>query len=230
MSASRNIPGPSPLAALRPFVRRTRSAEEEEFCELCSGALMRDHQHLLELGKRNVVCACDACALLFSSQATPRYRRIPRRIRRVPEFVLDDQEWDSLLIPISLAFFFYNSSAERVVAYYPSPAGPTESLLDLEYWDPIAERNPVLKRMEPDVEALLVNRVRQTHEYYIAPIDQCYRLVGVIRKNWRGLSGGPEVWKQIDAFFAALKQASSVAPNVSSGSVTINSHSEGRRA
>ena len=77
------------------------------------------------------------------------------------DFALDDQQWDSLLIPISLAFFFHSSSAGRVLAYYPSPAGATESLLDLEYWDAIAERNPVLKRMEPDVEALLVNRVSQ---------------------------------------------------------------------
>jgi hypothetical protein len=162
---------------------------------------------LLELGKRNIICACDACALLFSGQAAPRYRRIPRRIRMLRDLNLDDQQWDSLLIPISLAFFFYSSSAGRAVAYYPSPAGATESLLDLEHWDAIAEGNPVLKRMEPDVEALLVNRIGKPPEYYIAPIDLCYRLVGVIRKNWRGLSGGKEVWKQIDAFFVALKQA-----------------------
>jgi hypothetical protein len=166
--------------------------------------------------KRNVVCACDACALLFSSQAAPRYRRIPRRIRRLTDFALDDQQWESLLIPINLAFFFFSSSAGRVLAYYPSPAGATESLLDLEYWDAIAERNTVLQRMEPDVEALLINRVRQAREYYLVPIDQCYRLVGVIRKNWHGLSGGPEVWKQIDAFFATLRQASPAAPGASS--------------
>ncbi len=111
------------------------------------------------------------------------------------DFALDDHQWESLLIPIELAFFFHNSSAGRVLAYYPSPAGATESLLDLEYWEAIVERNPVLKRMEPDVEALLVNRISTPHQYYIAPIDHCYRLVGVIRKNWRGLSGGKEVWK-----------------------------------
>lgn len=206
MSEFSEMPGQGPLATLRQFVRRS-AAGEPLFCELCSGALAPDHQHLLELGKRNVVCACDACALLFSSQAAPRYHRIPRQVRMLRDFALDDQQWDSLLIPISLAFFFHSSSANRVLAFYPSPAGATESLLDLEYWDAIAERNPVLKRMEPDVEALLVNRVSKPAEYYSAPIDHCYRLVGVIRKSWRGLSGGAEVWKQIDAFFAALKQA-----------------------
>jgi hypothetical protein len=42
-------------------------------------------------------------------------------------------------------------------------------------------------------------------EYYIAPIDECYRLVGIVRAGWRGLSGGTEVWKEIKTFFEALK-------------------------
>ena len=35
--------------------------------------------------------------------------------------------------------------------------------------------------MEPDVEALLINRVGPAREYFLAPIDECYRLVGLIR-------------------------------------------------
>ncbi len=237
MSEFSDMPGRGPLATLCQFVRRAPAAEPV-FCELCSGALAPNHQHMLELGKRNVVCACDACALLFSSQAAPRYHRIPRQVRMLRDFALDDQQWDSLLIPISLAFFFRSSTAGRVLAYYPSPAGATESLLDLEYWDAIAERNPVLKRMEPDVEALLVNRVNKSAEYYIAPIDHCYRLVGVIRKSWRGLSGGAEVWKQIDAFFGALKNACPKATSasgmphasLSTDDATASSCSEDHRA
>ncbi len=57
----------------------------------------------------------------------------------------------------------------------------------------------MLRRLQPDIEALLVNRVGHAHgmakaEYYIAPMDECYRLVGLIRSNWKGLSGGTEVW------------------------------------
>ncbi len=72
--------------------------------------------------------------------------------------------------------------------------------------------------MEPDVEALLANRIEQGHdqgggegggEYYLAPIDKCYELVGLIRAQWRGLSGGPEVWKQIGLFFEELKTRAS---------------------
>ena len=61
---------------------------------------------------------------------------------------------------------------------------------------------------QPDVETFLVNRVGKLHEYYIVPIDECFRLVGLIRLHWRGLSGGAEVWKQIGDFFADLKARS----------------------
>jgi hypothetical protein len=62
--------------------------------------------------------------------------------------------------------------------------------------------------METDVEALLVNRVGDGREYYIVPIDECYKLVGLIRTHWRGLSGGTEVWREISKFYANLKERS----------------------
>jgi len=55
------------------------------------------------------------------------------------------------------------------------------------------------------VEALLVNRVRGTREHFLVPIDECYRLVGLIRMHWRGLSGGREVWEEIEQFFEELR-------------------------
>ncbi len=66
----------------------------------------------------------------------------------------------------------------------------------------------MLTELEPDVEALLVNRVGQAREFFRVPIDECYRLVGIIRSNWRGLSGGAEVWTAIEAFRAGLKARS----------------------
>jgi len=197
--------GRGPLATLQQFVRKP--LERVELCELCATRLSPDHQHLFELDKRQVICACDPCAILFVDNARQRYRRIPRDVRRLDDFLMDDQEWDSLLIPIKLAFFAYSSAAGRIVAQYPSPGGAMESSLDLEYWDAIVDRNPVLKKFAPDVEALLVNRISESPRYYRAPIDQCYRLVGIIRLQWRGLSGGSEVWKRIDEFFAGLNCA-----------------------
>jgi hypothetical protein len=31
-------------------------------------------------------------------------------------------------------------------------------------------------------------------EHYVLPIDECYKLVGLIRAQWVSLSGGTEVW------------------------------------
>jgi Family of unknown function (DUF5947) len=197
--------GRTPFATLQRFVRHPRG--KTEVCEMCAQPLAAAHQHVLELEKRRVVCACDACAILFDGNMRQRYRRIPREVYRLHNFVMDDQEWDSLLIPINLVFFVFDSRVGKVVAQYPSPGGAMESALDLEYWNVIAERNPLLKRFEPDVEALLVNHIATPPQYYRVPIDQCFRLVGIIRTHWRGLSGGSEVWNEIDRFFADLTEA-----------------------
>jgi hypothetical protein len=86
-------------------------------------------------------------------------------------------------------------------------------LLSLDTWVDIVERNPILADMKPDVTALLVNRVgygrsASPAQYYLVPIDECYKLVGLIRTYWRGLSGGTEVWREIGAFFTELKRKS----------------------
>jgi hypothetical protein len=204
--ATTNTSTGNPLTTLQRFVRKPR--ERAEACELCAKPLGDFHQHLLQLDKHQVACACDACAILFSGSTRQRYKRIPRDVVRLDNFAMDNHEWDSLLIPINLAYFVHNSSAGRTTAQYPSPGGPMESSLDLEYWNEIVERNPVLKKFEPDVEALLVNRIGETPRYYRAPIDHCFRLVGIIRTHWRGLSGGSEVWQEIDKFFGELDRIS----------------------
>lgn len=199
--------------SLRQFARRPRRAAE--VCEMCSLELRAEHAHLVELTERRLHCACDACAMLFSARSDAKYKRVPRDVRLLNNFQMSDADWDGLLIPINLAFFFQNSLDSRVSALYPSPAGATESLLPLEAWTNIVRNNPALNSMEPDVEALLVNRVGASRgvaaaEYYIVPIDACYRLVGLIRMHWRGLSGGTEVWKEIGAFFTGLRSKAEV--------------------
>ena len=197
--------GSGAFGHLRRFVRPRPAAEQ---CDLCAATIAPDphHAHLIEPATRQLLCACDACAILFSGQADTRYRRVPRRVRALPDFRLTDAQWDALLIPVGMAFFFYSSVEQRVIALYPSPAGPTESLLSLETWTDLMQDNPTVPPLEPDVEALLVNRVRGHREYYLVPIDECYRLVGLIRVGWRGLSGGATVWQEIDNFFQQLQQ------------------------
>ena len=191
-----------PLAALRRFARPRRSVEQ---CELCSVELGPDHEHLVEPATRKLLCACNACAILFGNKEAANFRRLPRRIRLLNQFRITDEQWDSLMIPIGLSFFFHSSPAGRVVAVYPSPGGPMESLLELTAWRDLARDNPELQTLEPDTEALLVNRIGAARAYYLVPIDECYKLVGLIRMHWHGISGGKAVWEQIDQFFAALQ-------------------------
>jgi|SRR5579871_5446110 len=205
MATSNNPPAQNALASLQRYLRKPQP--RVEMCELCAAPLGEPHQHLLELESRRVTCACDACAILFPGGSRQRFKRIPRDITRLHDFSMDDHEWESLLIPINLAYFVENSAAGRVVAQYPSPGGAMESSLDLEYWNAVVARNPVLKKFEPDVEALLVNRIGENPRYYRAPIDQCFRLVGILRTHWHGLSGGAEVWKEIETFFHQLDGA-----------------------
>jgi hypothetical protein len=190
------------FAVLRKFARKRTPAEH---CELCSAEVGREHAHLLQPVTRQILCACEPCSILFSGQAGGRYRRIPRRAVLLTDFELSDAQWESLMIPINLAFFYRDAASGKMVAMYPSPAGATESLLSLESWGDIAAQSSALQAMEPDVEALLINRVGPAREYFLAPIDECYRLVGLIRLHWKGLSGGTEVWKEIQGFFTELK-------------------------
>lgn len=195
------------FVALRRFMRERPQSEP---CELCSAGLRSEHQHLLEPSRRQLICCCDPCAILFSSTGETKYRRVPRDSYALKDFRLTAAQWDSLMIPINVAFFFESRELGRVTALYPSPAGATESLLSLGAWEELAAENPILHELEPDVEALLVNRLQDTGAYYRVPIDECYRLVGLIRANWRGLSGGQEVWREIAQFFARLDERATV--------------------
>jgi len=186
----------------------TKPAEQ---CELCSVRVPLQHRHLLETEKRQIVCACDSCAMRFEGVVEGRYKIIPRDARALPDFQMSDAEWETLALPINLAFFFYHSPQRKMVAMYPSPAGATESLLPLTAWETLAARNSALRTLEPDVEALLINRVRQQRAYYIVPIDKCFELVGLIRMSWRGFSGGEEVWRDIERFFSNLREMAKTA-------------------
>ncbi len=177
--------------------------------------MAHQHPHLVEIASRKILCACEACATLFDGMAGGKYRRVSRRAQLLASFKMTDAQWENLLIPINMAFFFHSSIEGRIIPLYPSPAGAVESLLPLDAWNEIVEQNAALNHLRPDIEALLVNRVGHAHElccaeYYIAPIDECYRLVGLIRANWKGLSGGTEVWGEIGRFFTDLRSRADI--------------------
>ncbi len=192
-----------PWEVLRRFARPRPAVER---CELCGAGLAPEHPHLLEPSSRQLRCCCEACSILFSGRQDARYRKVPPRVDALIDFRLSDQQWEDLHLPINLAFFVNGSVAGRVQAYFPSPAGATESLLTFEAWDGLAAENPVLRELEPDVEALLVNRLSEPYQHYRVSIDECYKLVGLIRTSWKGLSGGTAVWEEIGRFFASVSE------------------------
>jgi Family of unknown function (DUF5947) len=192
----------SVFTTLRRFARPRAALKR---CELCGAGLAAEHRHLLEMSNGRIVCACDGCALRFQAVLDGRFRLIPRGVRSLPDLNWTDVEWEALALPINLAFFFQSTPEKRSKAMYPSPAGATESLLPLNAWDSLVAHNVALASMEPDVEALLVNRVGTKREHYLAPIDVCFELVGLIRVHWRGFSGGEIVWEEIDKFFSRLQ-------------------------
>ncbi len=206
----------SAFSALQRFAKEEseRAAEAaesaQELCELCSEPIPSEHRHLVSVSTREILCACRACSILFDRAAASegKYRLIPDRRLFLADFEMSGAQWESLRIPVDMAFFFYSRPAERVVAFYPSPMGPTESLLDLGAWEELEEGNPALGGMEQDVEALLVNRTRGARDHFLVPIDECYRLVALIRTGWKGFSGGQEVWREIERFFEELKSRS----------------------
>ena len=197
------------FATLRRFSRaaaeRTPPTPTER-CELCSVRLVPGHRHLLEMATRKIVCACDGCTTAFLPVVGGRFKVIPRDARALSNFQISDADWESLALPINLAFFYYATPNEKMTAMYPSPAGATESLLPLTAWEAIVRQNPTLAKLEPDVEALLVHRAGEAREYFIVPIDKCFELVGMIRMHWRGFTGGEEVWQEIGRFFDGLRE------------------------
>lgn len=191
------------FAVLKRFARSSAPAER---CDLCGAVLDPVHPHLLERSQRRIVCACEACSILFCDHENGRYVRIPRGARLLPDFTFSDLEWEEMTIPINLAFFF-RSGENRIIAMYPSPAGAIESQLTLPALESRFAAFPDLSSMKPEVEALLVNRIPKRESVcMIAPIDECFRLVGIIRSHWRGLSGGTEVWTAVAGFFDELEQ------------------------
>jgi hypothetical protein len=209
--------GGDPLAVLQ-RIRLTRppepAADAPEVCELCSELIAPEHNHLVDLHSRALMCACRGCYLLFDPDGAGggHFKSVPERYVSFQGsgFALTPAQWDRLQIPVSVAFFFLNSDLGRVAAFYPGPAGATESELPLDDWEQVVGNHQVLASMQPDVEAFLVrsrggpgsrSSSDDGTECYIVPIDACYELVGHLRLLWRGFDGGSEANQRLDQFF-----------------------------
>ena len=201
-----------PFAKLKRFVEPRPKPRAADDCEFCGSDITDRHSHVVNVETRSLMCVCRPCYLLFTREgaAGGKYKAVPERYLYLPKAILTSAQWDGLQIPVGMAFFFFNSSLGRMVVFYPSPAGATESLLSLETWDDLVRMNPVLATLCADVEALLVRNVRGQEGFYcyVVPIDACYELVGRIRRRWKGFDGGEDAWKEIDDFFADIRARS----------------------
>lgn len=210
--------GRMPLASLRRITTTRPEPLVGERCEMCAEAIAEEHQHVVNLESRILMCTCRGCYLLFTAeQAAMRYRAVPDRYLSFPDFSFGASEWDDLQIPVGLAFLFQNSVQERIVAFYPGPAGATESELPLDAWQRIVAANPQLGHLRADVEALLLRGADREHpgfSAHVVPIDACYELVGRLRSLWRGFDGGSEARAAIEEFFAMVERRSRPAPPV----------------
>jgi hypothetical protein len=190
--------------ALGRIIRRAGRPPEPvgERCDLCAVELPDPHRHLFDTDRHEIRCVCQACSLLFNREAASdgHYRLIPRRRLRLPEVPTA-----GLGVPVGLAFFIPRSDG-TVDAHYPSPAGATRWEVDQAAWRDVVACCPPLAEMAPEVEALLVNIAREHSDHWIVPIDDCFALVTLVRKEWRGLSGGTRVWPEIERFFAGLTE------------------------
>jgi Family of unknown function (DUF5947) len=196
-------------------IRANRQAREPgERCEMCSEPIADEHQHVVNVEGRQLMCVCRGCYLLFTdTHAQLRYRAVPDRYLAFPDFALDRRRWEALQIPVGLAFFFRNSALGRMVAFYPGPAGATESELDMAAWNDIRAADPRVDTLADDTEALLV-RVPDDDtdppDCHLLPIDACYEFVGRLRMLWRGFDGGQDVRTYMDEFFSAIGDRSKV--------------------
>ncbi|OBR98703.1 hypothetical protein A9W98_34045 [Mycobacterium gordonae] len=198
----------SPYDVLSRITNRRAPEPAGERCEMCSEAIADEHQHVVNVAGRQLMCVCRGCYLLFTDDhAELRYRAVPDRYLAFPRFALDRRAWEALQIPVGLAFFFRNSALDRTVAFYPGPAGATESELDLDAWTAISAADLRVGLLTDDVEALLV-RVPDDQadppECYLVPIDACYEFVGRLRMLWHGFDGGQQAREFIDGFFAQI--------------------------
>lgn len=185
-------------------IRAERPAPAQyERCELCAAPVADQHGHVVDVGSRSLLCACRPCYLLFTAEgAELAYRAVPDRYLSLPD--LPAPAWDALEVPVGTAFVFVNSALGRAVAFYPGPAGATESELPLDAWTAVRDAAPALATLRPDVEAVLVHATGQRIEAHLVPIDVCYELVGHLRLLWHGFDGGQQVREKLAEFFATV--------------------------
>jgi hypothetical protein len=216
---------PRLIAITRPSPHRDAASfpghvHDRSHCDQCGELLGEAHHHTIDIVARTLSCSCRACWLLAGARSGTSSRQpVPDRYLAEPHFALTATQWDALQLPVDVAFFLRNSAVGRTIAFYPSPAGATESSLPLEAWADVERANPWVRTARPDVEAVLVRKRASAEagpEAFIVPIDACYDLVGRIRTHWRGFDGGERARAEIERFFSEIRMRTARSSNAAS--------------
>ncbi|MET8354270.1 DUF5947 family protein [Micromonospora sp. NPDC005206] len=190
-------------SALQRAIRRAgERAAAVERCGMCAEPVGPEHRHVWDEQDGELMCSCTPCSLLFDREAAGggRYQLVPTEGRRLTRLSADE-----LGVPVGLVFFVKQRDG-RVLGHFPSPLGTTESEIDAGAWRAIEARSPALAELAPRVEAFLVwtGTPRGGGQQWVVPVDDCFRLVALIRRHWTGMSGGSAVWREIAGFFDDL--------------------------
>ena len=146
---------------------------------------------MLELSSRELMCSCRPCSLLFDREGagSGRYKLVPERRLRLEDFAISDagvggaarSGGHGVLLPLE-------RRASGCSPTTPARWGRPSRSCELSSWQELEAANPILGELEPDVEALLVNRVaRREHGTGSSRSTSATALVGLIRTRWRGL-------------------------------------------
>ena len=202
-AAGGRVPEPAPRARAAARLRgcaacardrrpRPRRGGPEERCDLCGAALPgRPPPPAAPRGARDRLRLRDAAARCAA--ATPPTGRRASASSGCRSSTSPTSSGPRFAIPIGLAFFLRARRGGEVVALYPSPAGATECELDLRRWERLVARTRCSADLEPDAEALVVDRLGAP-----PPLrDRADRPVLPARRPdppaWAGISGGDGV-------------------------------------
>ncbi len=193
------------LAKKKEKDREAQKKDAHAACEICGEATTDRHAHLVDVHARALACVCDPCAQTLGGGG--RYRRVPTDVKRVAALADDERWWPALGLPAGMAFFVPRGHGDvGVTAHYPGPAGATEGAVAREAWSDVARRCEAAGGIEPEVQALLVNRIDGAREHWIVGVDRCWELVARVREHWKGLTGGDDMKRELARFFSEVAQ------------------------
>ena len=149
---------------------RTAEREAQEHCDLCSEPIPPEHRHLLDLETRELRCACRRAACCSTARApaagtTPG----PRPAAAAGRLRARRRAWEELRIPVDMAFFFHRARGRARRRLLPGADGRDRVAARAARLGGDRGRQPRARGMEPDVEALLVNRARGARDSWLVP-------------------------------------------------------------